>query len=166
MIVMSDNMTKQVATFDEEYTTDFFIFSHWYDSKKEYSAIEKKTIDFLSDSMNLISLAEMKDICDIAPCCELTTYKFRKDKKVISISYICVDMEQLFDVSVIYNAKGRAYALMKYVAFSKLSLKIAIFGDSYKKIGRVLPFDDKSKILSVIFWIEMKMPIRQDNWWN
>ncbi len=114
MIVMSDNKTKAVTTFDTEYPTDFFIFSEWYDSKKEYSAIVKKTIDFLSDSMNLISLADMKDICDIAPCCELTTYKFREDKNVISISYICLDFEQFFDVAVIYNAKGRAYALKRY----------------------------------------------------
>lgn len=114
MIVMSDNKTKTVKTFDMEYPTDFFIFSDWYDSKKEYSAIVNKTIDFLSSDMNLISLADMKDICDIAPCCELTTYKFREDKNVISICYICVDMEQLYDVARIYNAKGRAYALKRY----------------------------------------------------
>lgn len=68
--------------------------------------------------MNLIFLAEIKDICDIVPCCELETYsvkQFENLEKYIHIEYDCGDLELLFKIASMYNAKGRTYILEKYV---------------------------------------------------
>ena len=52
--------------------------------------------DFFDVSMNLIFLADIKDICDIAPCCELKDYsvkQFENGGKYIHIEYDCEDLE-------------------------------------------------------------------------
>ena len=85
----------------------------FYDSK----AIEVSK-EFFDKSMVLVYLADMKDICDIAPCCELENYSVQQSEngsKYIHIEYDCTDLNLLFEIAGIYNAKGRAYALEKYV---------------------------------------------------
>ena len=68
--------------------------------------------------MNLIYLADMNHICDIPPCCELENYsvkQFENGEKYIHIEYDCEDLELLFKIASMYNAKGRSYVCEKYV---------------------------------------------------
>ena len=119
-LFMSDNKNKntQVQTFDSTYPTVYFIQSKWFSNPSEYSNAVDASKEFLDVSMNLIYLADMKDICDIAPCCKSLDYSFaqgKNGKKYIRLEYECSDLEKLFEIASMYNAKGREYVLERYL---------------------------------------------------
>ena len=67
--------------------------------------------------MNYISIDDIKDICDIAPCCKSLAYKSAKtkdDKQFIDIEYDCSDLNLLFEIAGEYNHRGREYVLEHY----------------------------------------------------
>ena len=106
-----------VTFYDSELPTAYYIFSKYITNSKEYSKTVDACKEFFDVSMNLIYLADMKDICDIAPCCELEDYsvkQFENGEKYIYIEYNCEDLELLFKIASMYNAKGRVYVLEKY----------------------------------------------------
>lgn len=121
LIRMYDNKNTNkynVQTYDSELPTQYYIFSNFYTNASEYSKAIEKCKNFLSTSMNYIYLADMKDICDIAPCCEFVDYCVRQsdnNEKCIHIEYDCYDLDLLFTIASQYNSKGRAYVLEKYV---------------------------------------------------
>lgn len=118
LLFMSDNGTKITTTYDSELPTVYYIWSKWFTSPSEYSKTIKRCKTFFDVDMNLIYLADMKDICDIAPCCKGKDYRVKKTKdgrKYIFIEYECSDLELLFEIATMYNAKGRDYVLNNYI---------------------------------------------------
>ena len=118
LLYMSDNKTKMTTTYDLSMRTVYYIHSKWFSNSVEYSKTIEACKEFFDVSMNLIYLAEMKDICDIAPCCSLLNYKIAKDnnnEKYILIEFDCSNLELLFEIARLYNAKGRDYVLEKYL---------------------------------------------------
>ncbi len=119
-LFMTDNKNTNkagVTFYDSELPTAYYIFSKYITNSKEYSKTVDACKEFFDVSMNLIYLADMKDICDIAPCCELENYsvkQFENGEKYIHIEYDCEDLELLFKIASVYNAKGRSYVLEKY----------------------------------------------------
>ena len=83
LITMSDNKNKntQVQTFDSTLPTVYYIWSKWFSSPSEYSNAVDASKSFLNYSMNLIYLADIKDICDIAPCCKNLDYSVATTKQ-------------------------------------------------------------------------------------
>ena len=119
-LFMTDNKNSNksgVTFYDSELPTAYYIFSKYITNSKEYSKTVDACKEFFDVIMNLIYLADMKDICDIAPCCELNKYKIERSDngtKYIEISYYCEDLELLFKIASMYNQKGRAYVLEEY----------------------------------------------------
>ena len=119
-LIMADNKNTNrtgVTFYDSELPTTFYIFSKIFTNTKEYSKAIDSCKEFFDKSMVLVYLADMKDICDIAPCCELKNYSVQKSEngtKYIHIEYNCLDLEKLFEIAGVYNAKSRGYALEKY----------------------------------------------------
>ena len=120
-LIMSDNKNTNrtgVTFYDSELPTTFYIFSKFFTNSKEYSKAIDSCKEFFDKSMVLVYLADMKDICDIAPCCKLENYSVQQSEngtKYIHIEYDCSDLEQLFKMAGEYNHRGRAYVLEKYV---------------------------------------------------
>ena len=121
LITMSDNKNKntQVQTFDSTLPTVYYIWSKWFSSPGEYSKAVEASKNFFDYDLNLVYLADMKDICDIAPCCKSTDYRIKQwnnsKQKYIYIEYECSDLELLFEIARFYNAKGRDYVFEKYI---------------------------------------------------
>lgn len=120
LITMSDNKNKntQVQTFDSTLPTVYYIWSKWFSSPSEYSDAVDSTKSFLTYSMNLIYLADIKDICDIAPCCKNLDYSVSTTKQgsqFIRLEYDCSDLKLFFEIAERYNAKGRDYVLKNYI---------------------------------------------------
>lgn len=117
---MSDNKNSnknKITFYDSDLPTVYHIYSEFFTNAKEYSRAVDACKEFMDKSLNLIYLADMKDICDIAPCSELVIYKVfqnEKGEKYIDIEYDCSDLQQLFEIAAKYNAKGRAYVMEKY----------------------------------------------------
>lgn len=120
-LIMSDNKNTNrtgVTFYDSDLPTTYYIFSNFFTNPSEYSKAIEASKEFFDKSMVLVYLADMKDICDIAPCCELKNYSVQQSEngsKYIHIEYDCTDLNLLFEIAGMYNAKGRAYALEKYV---------------------------------------------------
>lgn len=120
-LIMSDNKKTNrtgVTFYDSDLPTTYYIFSNFFTNPSEYSKAIEISKEFFDKSMVLVYLADMKDICDIAPCCELENYSVQQSEngsKYIHIEYDCTDLNLLFEIAGMYNAKGRAYALEKYV---------------------------------------------------
>lgn len=120
-LIMSDNKKTNrtgVTFYDSDLPTTYYIFSNFFTNPSEYSKAIEISKEFFDKSMVLVYLADMKDICDIAPCCELENYSVQQSEngsKYIHIQYYCTDLNLLFEIAGMYNAKGRAYALEKYV---------------------------------------------------
>lgn len=120
LITMSDNKNKntQVQTFDSTLPTVYYIWSKWFSSPSEYSDAVDSTKSFLTYSMNLIYLADIKDICDIAPCCKNLDYSVSTTKQgsqFIRLEYDCSDLKLFFEIAERYNAYGRDYVLKNYL---------------------------------------------------
>ena len=119
-LFMTDNKNSNksgVTFYDSELPTVYEIYSPYITNSKEYSKTVDACKEFFDVSMNLIYLADMKDICDIAPCCELENYsvkQFENGEKYIHIEYDCEDLELLYEIAHNYNRIGRAYVLEKY----------------------------------------------------
>ena len=120
-LIMSDNKNTNrtgVTFYDSDLPTTYYIFSNFFTNPSEYSKAIEVSKEFFDKSMVLVYLADMKDICDIAPCCELENYSVQQSEngsKYIHIEYDCTDLNLLFEIAGMYNATGRAYALEKYV---------------------------------------------------
>lgn len=120
-LIMSDNKKTNrtgVTFYDSDLPTTYYIFSNFFTNPSEYSKAIEVSKEFFDKSMVLVYLADMKDICDIAPCCELENYSVQQSEngsKYIHIEYDCTDLNLLFEIAGMYNAKGRAYTLEKYV---------------------------------------------------
>ena len=120
-LIMSDNKNTNrtgVTFYDSDLPTTYYIFSNFFTNPSEYSKAIEASKAFFDKSMVLVYLADMKDICDIAPCCELENYSVQQSEngsKYIHIEYDCTDLNLLFEIAGIYNAKGRGYVLEKYV---------------------------------------------------
>ena len=120
-LIMSDNKKTNrtgVTFYDSDLPTTYYIFSNFFTNPSEYSKAIEISKEFFDKSMVLVYLADIKDICDIAPCCELENYSVQQSEngsKYIHIEYDCTDLNLLFEIAGMYNAKGRAYALEKYV---------------------------------------------------
>lgn len=120
-LYMTDNKNtnkNRVTFYDSEVPVVYHIYSPFFTNSSEYSKAIDACKEFLTKSMNYIYLADIKDICDIAPCCELVIYKvFQDDKgeKYIDIEYDCSDLKMFFEIASMYNAKGRAYVMEKYL---------------------------------------------------
>ena len=120
-LIMTDNKNTNrtdVTFYDSDLPTTYYIFSNFFTNPSEYSKAIEASKAFFDKSMVLVYLADMKDICDIAPCCELENYSVQQSEngsKYIHIEYDCTDLNLLFEIAGIYNAKGRGYVLEKYV---------------------------------------------------
>lgn len=80
-LFMTDNKNSNksgVTFYDSELPTVYEIYSPYITNSKEYSKTVDACKEFFDVSMNLIYLADMKDICDIAPCCELEDYSVKQ----------------------------------------------------------------------------------------
>lgn len=119
LLYMNDNMSKQVQTYDSSMQTVYCIWSEWFSSPGEYSKAIEASKKFFDTDLNYIYLSDMKDICDIAPCCKSTDYRIKQwnnsKQKYIYIEYECSDLELLFEIARFYNAKGRDYVFEKYI---------------------------------------------------
>ena len=115
-LVLRDNKTKQVNTYDDELPTVYFITSSLIRSAKEYSNAVKACKNFIDSTLNYVSLAFLKDICDIAPCCERVDYRIEKDnqQEYILVKYNCSDFDLLREIAEYYNRKGRAATMRAY----------------------------------------------------
>ena len=117
---MADNKNSNksgVTFYDSELPTAYYIFSDYITNSKEYSKTVDACKQFFDKTMVLVYLADIKDICDIAPCCELDKYKIERSDdgtKYIEISYNCKDLETLFKIAGEYAGYGRAHVLEKY----------------------------------------------------
>ncbi|MBR5033488.1 MAG: hypothetical protein IKX70_07460 [Treponema sp.] len=119
LITMSDNKNNntQVQTFDSTLPTVYYIWSKWFTSPSEYSNAIDSCKSFLSVSMNYIYLADIKDICDIAPCCKKLDYSIAKTNQgsqYIRLEYDCSDLNLFIEIAEKYNTKGRDYVLKNY----------------------------------------------------
>lgn len=67
LVFVSDNGTKKL-TYYSSIPTVYYVWSKWFSRPCEYTeAMELTKKNFFDVTMNLVSLAETKDICDIAP---------------------------------------------------------------------------------------------------
>lgn len=117
-LFMYDNKTKQTRTYDSELPTEFCIITPVFTNPSEYAKAVEKAKSFFNSTLNFVYLADMKDICDIAPCCDCFDYCIdidNDDAKYISISYFCDDLDLLDEIANAYNRKGRVYCLETYV---------------------------------------------------
>ena len=120
-LYMTDNKNSneiKVEFYDSELPTAYYIFSKYITNSKEYSKTVDACKQFFDITMVLVYLADMKDICDIAPCCELNKYKIERSDngtKYIEISYYCENLAMLFQIAGEYAGHGRACVLEKYV---------------------------------------------------
>ena len=83
-LYMTDNKNtnkNRVTFYDSEVPVVYHIYSPFFTNPSEYSKAIDACKEFLTKSMNYIYLADIKDICDIAPCCELVIYKVFQDDK-------------------------------------------------------------------------------------
>ena len=117
LLFMSDNKTKQTKTYDQSMPTVYSIWSKQFSSPRVYSNAIEASKNFFNTTMNYVYLADMKDICDLAPCCKSLNYKTidLKNGKNIFIEYECSDLDLLFEIANAYNAKGRDYVMQKYL---------------------------------------------------
>ncbi len=118
LLFMADNKPTLISNYDSELPTVYFIWSKWFSNPSEYVDAIEMSKDFFNLSLNYVSLADMKDICEIASCCELRDYRIKKtndNKEFIFIEYVCSDLELLFKIAYEYNRRGRAYSLRNYV---------------------------------------------------
>lgn len=121
LLYMADNKNTNkygVTFYDSTLPTAYFIWSKWFTNPSEYSKAIEASKTFFDVSMDLIYLADMKDICDIAPCCTSIHYgvsESRSKEKYIHIEYDCSDLELLFKIACAYNAKGRNYVMEHYL---------------------------------------------------
>lgn len=117
LLDMYDNKTNQTRTYDNELPTEFCIMTPVFTSPSEYAKAVEKAKSFFYSTLNFIYLADMKDICDIAPCCECLDYSIDVDDngKYISIGYFCDDLDLLDEIASAYNRRGRTYCLETYV---------------------------------------------------
>ena len=117
-LLLMDNKTKQTRTYDAELPTAYLINSKWFTNASEYSKAVKACKNFCDHSLNLVYLADMKDICDIAPCCTPVSYRIAEkavgNKDWILIEYNCSNLDLLFEIAERYNQKGRVYVLREY----------------------------------------------------
>ena len=117
-LFLMDNLTKQTKTYDPSIQTVYSIRSEWFTSASKYSKVESECEGFLDHTLNYVYLADLKDICDIAPCCKSTDYGVRKTndgkQKFIYIEYECSDLPLLFEIANAYNSKSREYVLEHY----------------------------------------------------
>lgn len=114
LLYMADNKTSITKTYDLDLPTVYFIRSKWVSNSIEYSKMIDATENFFEHGMLLIYLSDMKDICDIAPCCKSVYYGVKESQskeKYIHIEYECSDLELLFEIAFEYNHRGRAYVL-------------------------------------------------------
>lgn len=119
LLCLSDNKNpgSQTATYDEALPTAYFIWSKWFENSSEYSSAVSAAKEFFDKTMTMVYLSDLKDICDIAPCCKQLHYgvkEARKNSKYIHIEYDCSDLETLFKIAAEYNGYGRDYVLRKY----------------------------------------------------
>ena len=117
-LFMEDNKTSKTTTYDLALETVYFILSDDISDSREYSRLVDASKSFFDYDMNLIYLADMKDICDIAPCCTRLNYCISENnnhEKYILIAYYCSDLPLLFEIARLYNAKGRDYVMQKYI---------------------------------------------------
>ena len=118
---MTDNKNSneiKVEFYDSKLPTAYYIFSKYITNSKEYSETVDACKQFFDKTMVLVYLADMKDICDIAPCCELENYsvkQFENGEKYIHIEYDCENLAMLFQIAGEYAGHGRARVLEKYV---------------------------------------------------
>ena len=117
LLFMSDNKTNQTKTYDSSLPTVYSIWSKSFSSPSEYSKAIASSKQFFNTTLNYVYLADIKDICDIAPCCQNLNYKIvdLKNGKHIFIEYECSDLDLFFEIASAYNAKGRDYVMQKYV---------------------------------------------------
>ena len=103
-LIMSDNKNTNrtgVTFYDSDLPTTYYIFSNFFTNPSEYSKAIEVSKEFFDKSMVLVYLADMKDICDIAPCCELENYSVQQSEngsKYIHIEYDCTDLNLLFEI--------------------------------------------------------------------
>lgn len=121
-LFMTDNKNTNktsVTFYDTELPTAYYIYyTKSLTNSREYSKTVEACKEFFDKSMLLVYLADIKDICDIAPCCEIEAYsvkKFDNGEKYIHIEYDCSDLELLFRIAGEYNHRGRAYVMEKYL---------------------------------------------------
>lgn len=117
-LFMEDNKTNITTTYDLSLETVYYILSDDISDSREYSKLIEASKSFFDNDMNLIYLADMKDICDIAPCCTKLDYCISENsnnEKYILIAYYCSDLPLLFEIARLYNAKGRDYVMQKYI---------------------------------------------------
>ena len=129
LLFMSDNKDTNksgVRTYDSALPTVYFIWSKWFTSPSEYSGAIEASKQFFDASLNLVSLADMKDICDIAPCCSFVEYETAKSKdgkQYIHIEYVCSDLEKLFEIAGMYNRRSREYVIDTYGSAKSVNTK-------------------------------------------
>ena len=113
MISLCDNKSNRVQNYDPKLPTEYVIWSKNFENTKEYSKAIKACKEFFDKTLTYVYLSNMKDICDIAPCCFLVDYCIGKigDTEVIRIMYDCDDLDLLFYIASIYTANGREYVL-------------------------------------------------------
>ena len=113
VISLCDNKSNQVKNYDAELPTEFIIWSKNLENTKEYSKALKDCKEFFDSTLVYVYLSNMKDICDIAPCCYFAGYSIGTigNTEVIRIMYDCSDLEMLFYIAGVYTVQGRAYVL-------------------------------------------------------
>lgn len=120
LLFMSDNKNTNksgVTFYDSSLPTVYSIWSKPFSNPSEYSKAVKSSKEFLDVTMNYVYLADIKDICDIAPCCKNLNYKVidLENGKHIFIEYECSDLELFFEIARMYNFRGRDYVMQKYL---------------------------------------------------
>lgn len=116
-LFMTDDGSKYNNKFDPNLPTVCCIYSKWFSNSAEYSNAINASKDFCGYAPSYFTLADMKDICDIAPCCKSDEYKIataKNGKKYIYIEYECSDLELLFEIAKFYTKNGRDYVMEKY----------------------------------------------------
>lgn len=111
-----DTNKSNIRFYDNNLPTEYFISSGIITNAKEYSTTVAAIKDFFDYALNLVSLADLKDICDLTRCCKLMEYCVETEnngRKHILIDYECSDLKLLFKNATEYNRRGRAYVLEK-----------------------------------------------------